>query len=161
MVESFPLTSENYQQAIAFLHSHFSREDLLIEVHIREILSLVVCKSLGQAYKPSVRKIYEKIEAPLKSLKMLGVASDKYASVLYPFVEYSLPIDLLRIWRRLLNSEPLKSDTKNHNKLEILMQFLRNIIQEKEKINLTKSPFGFETQPIKKLKISVTPEWSC
>lgn len=161
MVEFFPLTSERYQKAIVFLHSHFGREDLLIEVHIREILSLVVCKSLGQEYKVSVRKIYEKIEAPLRSLKMLGVASDKYASVLYSFVEYSLPVDLLHIWRRLLNSEPLRSDKKNHNKLEILMQFLRNIIREKEKINLTESAFGFEKQTIKKMKISVTPEWNC
>lgn len=64
MIESFPLTSENYQKAILFLHSHFSKEDLLIEVHIREILSLVVCKSLGQEHKISVRKLYDKIEAP-------------------------------------------------------------------------------------------------
>lgn len=46
VIESFPLTFENYQKAILFLHSHFSKKDLLIEVHIREILSLVVCKSL-------------------------------------------------------------------------------------------------------------------
>lgn len=161
MIESIPLNSERYQQAIHFLHSRFSKEDVLIEVHIREILSLVVCKSLGQDNKLSVLKLYEKIEAPLRSLKMLGVDSDKYGFVLYPFVEYSLPIDLLRTWRKILNSESFRSDKKNHNKLEMLMQFLRSIIREKEKINLTKSGFGLEKQIIKKMKISVTPVWNC
>lgn len=146
VVESFPVTSENYQQAVECLKTRFGREDVLIEVYVRELLSLVLSNALGQEHKLPIVKLYDKIETQLRSLKMLGVTSDKYASMLYPLVESSLPIELLRIWERHLNSTSLKSKEEEFNKLETLMQFLRNEIEGEEKINLATSGFGFENK---------------
>ncbi|GBM70492.1 hypothetical protein AVEN_49570-1 [Araneus ventricosus] len=84
---------------------------------------------------------------------MLGVKSDKYASMLYPLVESCLPINLLRIWERHLSSIMFKSDEK-FSKLETLMKFLGKEIEVEEKINLAKSGFGLDhktkkNQPMK------------
>lgn len=146
VVESFPVTAENYEQAIDCLRARFGREDVLIEVYVRELLSLVLSNVLGQEHKLPIVKLYDRIETQLRSLKMLGVTSDKYASMLYPLVESCLPVDLLRVWERHLNSFSVKSENKDFNKLEILMQFLRNEIEGEEKVNLATSGFGCETK---------------
>lgn len=157
VVESFPVTAENYQQAVDCLRARFGREDVLVEVYVRELLSLVLSNTLGQEHKLPIVKLYDRLETQLRSLKMLGVTSDKYASMLYPLVESSLPIDLLRIWERHLNSVSLRNEesetekkseknSKPFNKLETLMNFLHNEIQGEEKINLAISGFGFENK---------------
>ncbi|XP_023237874.1 uncharacterized protein LOC111636777 [Centruroides sculpturatus] len=86
---------------------------------------------------------------------MLGVTMDKCASMLYPLVESSLPTDLLRIWERHLNSMLLKSGRENFNKLETLMQFLRNEIESEEKISLATSGFGFQIKTKKVVKVKL------
>ncbi|XP_067121310.1 uncharacterized protein [Centruroides vittatus] len=146
VIESFPVTAEHYSQAIECLNSRFGREDVLIEVYVRELLSLVLNNALGQEHKLPIVKLYDRIETQLRSLKMLGVTTDKCASMLYPLVESSLPTDLLRIWERHLNSMLLKSGRENFNKLETLMQFLRNEIESEEKISLATSGFGFQNK---------------
>ncbi|GBO31421.1 hypothetical protein AVEN_131366-1, partial [Araneus ventricosus] len=153
VVESFPPTAENYIQAIECLKARFGREDVLVEVYVRELLILVLSNVLNNEHKLPLIKLYDRIETQLRSLQMLGVTSDKYASMLYPLVESCLPINLLRIWERHLSSITFKSDEK-FNKLETLMIFLGKEIEGEEKINLAKSGFGFEhktkkNQPMK------------
>ncbi|GFU25784.1 uncharacterized protein NPIL_545281 [Nephila pilipes] len=96
-------------------------------------------------------KLYGKIETQLRSLKMLGVTSDKYASMFYPLIESCLPIDLLRISERHLSSITFKSDEK-FNKLETSMKFLGKEIEGEEKINLAKRGLEYKNkknQPMK------------
>lgn len=42
VVYSFPPTAVNYAKAIASPNGRFSREDLLVEVHVRVLLKLIV-----------------------------------------------------------------------------------------------------------------------
>ena len=42
VVESFPATAENYRDIIECMQSRFGREDLQIEVYVRELLRLVL-----------------------------------------------------------------------------------------------------------------------
>ncbi|XP_023217501.1 uncharacterized protein LOC111619908 [Centruroides sculpturatus] len=162
VIESFPVTAEHYPQAIECLNSRFGREDVLIEVYVRELLSLVLNNALVQEHKLPIVKLYDRIKTQLRSLKMLGVTMDKCASMLYPLVESSLPTDLLRIWERHLNSMLLKSGKENFNKLETLMQFLRNEIESEEKISLATSGFGFQnkTKKVVQGKIKATSSYN-
>ncbi|GBM38066.1 hypothetical protein AVEN_40947-1 [Araneus ventricosus] len=148
VVESFPPSAENYTQAIECLKERFGREDVLVEVYVRELLSLVLNNVFNNEHKLPLIKLYDRIETQLRSLQMLGVTSDKYASMLYPLIESCLPIDLLRIWERHLSSITFKSDEK-FNKLETLMKFLGKEIEGEEKINLAKTGFGGERSKVK------------
>ncbi|KAL4712833.1 hypothetical protein ACJJTC_011903 [Scirpophaga incertulas] len=44
LVNSYPLTKENYRKCMAHLQSRFAREELLIQVYVRELLALVYRK---------------------------------------------------------------------------------------------------------------------
>ncbi|KAJ8979702.1 hypothetical protein NQ317_000987 [Molorchus minor] len=100
LVESYPQTSENYLKAIESLKSRFGREDLLIEVYVRELLKLVLNNFNS---KINLSLLYDQIESKLRSLETLGVNTDKCAAMLYPLVESCLPEDLLRVWQRSRN----------------------------------------------------------
>ncbi|GFX48854.1 hypothetical protein TNCV_902361 [Trichonephila clavipes] len=42
LVLSFPATAENYPKAIDQLKERFGREDLLVQIYVRELLNLVM-----------------------------------------------------------------------------------------------------------------------
>ncbi|KAJ8948931.1 hypothetical protein NQ317_010339 [Molorchus minor] len=68
LVESYPHTSENYPKAIESLRSRFGREDVLIEVYVRELLKLIL-NNLNSKMK--VTHLYDQIESRLRSLETL------------------------------------------------------------------------------------------
>ncbi|GBN53770.1 hypothetical protein AVEN_128855-1 [Araneus ventricosus] len=70
VVESFPPTAENYTQAIERLKARFGREDVLVEVYVRELLSLVLNNVLNNEHKLLLIKLYDRIETQLRSLQM-------------------------------------------------------------------------------------------
>lgn len=90
--------------AIKSLKAHFERKDMLIEVYIHKVLGLIMNNSLGQGQRLSQVKLYDKIETYLRSLKMLGVSSENYASILYPLVKSASLSDVLKLWKGILVS---------------------------------------------------------
>ncbi|GBM65675.1 hypothetical protein AVEN_217663-1 [Araneus ventricosus] len=60
LINSFPPGGESYSKALQQLQSSFGKEDLLIEVYIRDILSLVLLKKSEQKF--SLRKFYDNLE---------------------------------------------------------------------------------------------------
>ncbi|KAG8182310.1 hypothetical protein JTE90_013914 [Oedothorax gibbosus] len=98
VVESFPPTSANYSKAIESLKARFGREDLLVEVYVRELLKLII--SVQSKHKFSPTSLYDKLESYLRALESLGVTKDKCASILYPMVESCFPEDFLKAWNR-------------------------------------------------------------
>ncbi|GBL55307.1 hypothetical protein AVEN_124391-1 [Araneus ventricosus] len=42
VVESFPATAENYPKAIVQLKERFGRDDLLVQIYVRDLLSMVM-----------------------------------------------------------------------------------------------------------------------
>ncbi|GBO15849.1 hypothetical protein AVEN_248560-1 [Araneus ventricosus] len=98
LIKSFPPGGESYSKALQQLQSRFCKEDILIEVYVRDLLSLVLLKNYQQTF--SLRKLYDNLESKLRALEVLGVARDKYAAILYPLVESSLSDDALRAWQR-------------------------------------------------------------
>jgi hypothetical protein len=66
-VESFPPTSENYSKVVASLKARLGREDLLVEVYVREVLKMII--SACQANEAiSLSSLYDKLEVHLRAL---------------------------------------------------------------------------------------------
>ncbi|XP_011858322.1 PREDICTED: uncharacterized protein LOC105555891 [Vollenhovia emeryi] len=97
LVNSYPPTAANYDKVIASLKNRFGRNDLLVEVYVREMLKLVLNKTKASSHT-SLSRIYDRLETQMRALESLGVTTDMCAAMLYPLVESSLPEDLLRVW---------------------------------------------------------------
>ena len=97
LIESYPSCAENYSKALNNLKSRFGREDLLVEVYVRQLLQVLLTNLTS---KMKLSKLYDKLEAQLRALESLGVTADRNAAILYPLVESCLSEDILRVWQR-------------------------------------------------------------
>jgi hypothetical protein len=80
IVESFPPSCENYPKAVACLKARFGREDLLVEVYVREVLKMII--SAHQAKEViSLSSLY-KLQSHLRALETLGVTTDTCLAML-------------------------------------------------------------------------------
>ncbi|GFX03161.1 uncharacterized protein TNCV_1700462 [Trichonephila clavipes] len=139
LVLSFPATAENYPKAIDQLKERFGREDLLVQIYVRELLNLVMKNAVSGRTKTDLSTLYDELEGKLRSLESLGRTQEKYGDFLTPLVESCLPEDILMAWERKRNTE---TDAKGSRTLEHLMTFLRLEIQGEEMVQLAKSGFG-------------------
>ncbi|XP_031356634.1 uncharacterized protein LOC116180669 [Photinus pyralis] len=139
LIARFPPTGDNYAKAVDSLKNRFGREDLLVEVYIRELLTLVLQNAKRGINRDALGSLYDKLESHMQALATLGVTTDKCAAMLYPLVESALPEELLRTWQRTTESRQAK-DCKE--KLEALMQFIGTEVEAEEKIRLATDGFG-------------------
>ncbi|GFV73924.1 integrase catalytic domain-containing protein [Trichonephila clavipes] len=102
VVERFPTTTANYAKAVESLKARFGRDDLLVEVYVRELLKLI--SSVQKQEKISMTSMYDKLESYLRALETLGVTTEKFASILYPRVESCFQEDFLKAWNRSATS---------------------------------------------------------
>lgn len=158
IVESFPVLGQNYPEIIECLKARFGREDLQIEVYVRELLKLVLHNAASQQ-QLQLSKLYDNIETQLRALNTLGIASDKYAALLYPLIESCLPQELLRVWQRssFCNIDNLGSSSSPvadtvEIKLKNIMLFLRSEVENEERIDLASEGFGLVSN-LEQLKI--------
>jgi hypothetical protein len=134
VLECFPPTEDNYSLAIDALKERFGREDVLIEIYERELLSL----TLPSNKSFSLTKMYDRLECHLKALEVLGVTKGKCAAILCPLLESCMSEDFLRVWQRS-NTDV---DTNAEVRLEKFMAFLKNEVQNEERILVAMSGFG-------------------
>ncbi|GFW74110.1 integrase catalytic domain-containing protein [Trichonephila clavipes] len=144
LVLSFPATAKNYPKAIDQLKERFGREDLLLQIYVRELLNLVMKNAVSGRAKTDLSVLYDELEGKLRSLESLGRTQEKYGDFLTPLVESCLPEEILMAWERKRNTE---TDAKGSRTLEHLMTFLRLEVQGEEMVQLAKSGFG---TPIRK-----------
>lgn len=137
VVDSFPPTGANYAKVIESLKARYGRDDLLVEVYVRELLKLIIVAHTKENF--SLTSLYDKLESYLRALETLGVTTDKCASILYPMVESCFPAEFLKAWNRS-NIVSTSSDAKE--RLDNLMQFLKCEVEGDERINLAVAGFG-------------------
>ncbi|GFW42304.1 uncharacterized protein TNCV_1207571 [Trichonephila clavipes] len=65
LVLSFPATAENYPKAIGQLKERFGREDLLVQIHVRELLNLVMENAVSGRTKTDLSALYDELERKL------------------------------------------------------------------------------------------------
>ncbi|GFU81945.1 uncharacterized protein TNCV_493311 [Trichonephila clavipes] len=68
----FPATAENYPKAIDQLKERFGREDLLVQIYVRELLNLVMKNAVSGRTKTDLATLYDELEGKLRSLESLG-----------------------------------------------------------------------------------------
>ncbi|GFV92827.1 uncharacterized protein TNCV_1346781 [Trichonephila clavipes] len=66
VVESFPATAANYAKVVDSLKARFGRDDLLVEVYVRELLKLIIL--VQKQEKISMTSLYDKLESYLRAL---------------------------------------------------------------------------------------------
>ncbi|GFW32058.1 uncharacterized protein TNCV_2600841 [Trichonephila clavipes] len=71
LVLSFPATAENYPKAIDQLKERFGREDLLVQIYVRELLNLVMKNAVSGRMKTDLSALYDELEGKLRSLESL------------------------------------------------------------------------------------------
>lgn len=145
IVKSFPPTTENYPKALEELKTRFGREGLLVQVYVRELLSLVLDNSLYSG----LSQFYDKLECQLRALESLNVTSEKCAAILLPLVESRLPEDLLRAWQRsnffTSDSDRRKGESSEEEfALQQLRKFIKSEVENEERISIAKSNFSVE-----------------
>lgn len=140
LVSSFPITIENYPKAIQQLKLRFGREDLLVQIYVRDLLSLVM-KNAAAGNSSDLATLYDMLETKLRALESLGRTKEKFADFLEPLVESCLPENVLRAWERSRISENT-DDATSQRSLEKLMCFLRHEVESEEMISLAREGFG-------------------
>ncbi|UYV60243.1 hypothetical protein LAZ67_1000533, partial [Cordylochernes scorpioides] len=166
LVTSFPLTQKNYNKVIGDLKDRFGDRDMLTELYVRKLLKLVIASARSE--KRTLAQLYDDLVAHLHSLGSLGVDSQSGGGAfLYPLVESSLPLELIKIWLR--SRTPFKerdyseieagiepSGAKAFDKLEGLIEFLKQEVKNAERISFVVE--GFEPSlPLKQGKRENNP----
>ncbi|GFT85375.1 DUF5641 domain-containing protein [Nephila pilipes] len=135
LVESFPITNENYPLAIENLTERYGRKELLIDFYVRELLKLVL-NNATKKKQDSLSSLYNKLSTQLRALSSLGVTTDQCGVILYPLVERSLPTHILRSFER----ERKNIDSEQSiSTLDAIVSFLKSEVQSEEKIKLSRS----------------------
>ncbi|GBO37162.1 hypothetical protein AVEN_174869-1 [Araneus ventricosus] len=140
VVESFPATADNYQRAISQLQERFGRNDLLVQMYVRDLLSMVMKNAATGRSKTDLPALYDELEAKIRALESLGRTQEKYGDFLSPLVESCLPEEVLVAWERSRNHS--FTETKESRTLEQLMNFLRQEVQGEEMVNLARTGFA-------------------
>ncbi|UYV63942.1 hypothetical protein LAZ67_2006089 [Cordylochernes scorpioides] len=166
LVTSFPLTQKNYNKVIGDLKERFGDRDMLTELYVRKLLKLVIASARSE--KRTLAQLYDDLVAHLHSLGSLGVDTKSGGGAfLYPLVESSLPLELIKIWQR--SRTPFKerdyskieegiehSGAKAFDKLEGLIEFLKQEVKNAERISFVAE--GFEPSlPLKQGKREIIP----
>ncbi|GFT27397.1 uncharacterized protein NPIL_312471 [Nephila pilipes] len=152
LIKSFPPARNSYEKAIEQLKFRYGREELLIQVYVKDLLSLVLQKQ--NMPKKSLRNLYDLFETKLRALEILGVTRDKYAAMLFPLVEFALPEETLLASERYRSISRRSHDEENQNskittktELDSILEFLQDEVQAEERIVLASENFGFDTKP--------------
>ncbi|BES89560.1 Retrotransposon protein [Nesidiocoris tenuis] len=135
LVEGFPPSRENYQKAIDLLKARYGKEELLIEYYVRELLSLVLKRA-----ENTVSQLYDQLEAQLRALDSLGVTKEKYAAMIFPLVESSVPENVFKVWERHRISKNA-SIMDAEGCLTELLSFLRVEVEGEERLKLRQNTF--------------------
>ncbi|GFS55684.1 DUF1758 domain-containing protein [Trichonephila clavipes] len=138
LVLSFPATAANYSKAIEQLKERFGRDDLLVQIDVRDLLGLVMKNAVKGRSKTDLTYLYDELEGKLRALESLGRTQEKYGDFLVPLVESCLPEETLLAWERSRYYE----STQKTRSLEHLMNFLRKEVLGDEMMQLARTGFG-------------------
>ncbi|GBN05357.1 hypothetical protein AVEN_176552-1 [Araneus ventricosus] len=105
VVKSFPATAENYPKAIAQLKEIFGRDDLLVQIYVRDLLSMAMKNANSGRTKTNLPALYAELEDKTRALESVGRTQEKYSDFLNPLVETCLPEEILAAWERSRNTK--------------------------------------------------------
>ena len=81
-VKGLAVTTENYEEALKVLDKRYGNVQVIVNSHFEELTKLPVVHNNNDTAK--LRKLYDKIETNLRSLRAIGIQADTYGCVLVP-----------------------------------------------------------------------------
>jgi len=111
-----------------------------VEFYVRELLKLTLVINSKEG-RVTLSSLYDRIETQLRALEMLGVATEKYAAMLFPLVESCLSEEVLRAWQRHSCTSLVQQNSQT--RLDSLMSFLKNEVENEERITMAIQGLGF------------------
>ncbi|GFV12438.1 integrase catalytic domain-containing protein [Trichonephila clavipes] len=72
LILSFPATAANYPKAVDQLKKRFGREDLLVQIYVRDLLTMVMKNAVSGRAKTDLSRLYDELEGKLRALESLG-----------------------------------------------------------------------------------------
>ena len=97
-LEGLEITEDNYGKAVEILKARYGKTQQVISSHMQELLNL---HSYPNERVSQLRQIYDKIMVHVRGLESLGIASEKYVSLLIPVIMSRMPADItLQIARK-------------------------------------------------------------
>ncbi|GBN26306.1 hypothetical protein AVEN_18450-1 [Araneus ventricosus] len=140
VVESFSDTAENNPNAIAHLKERFGRDDLLVQIYVRDLLSLVMKNTASDGTKTYLPALYDELEAKIRALECLGRTQEKYGDFFKSFtgiLSFRRNISGLGEKQRNMKEVPHLEDRF----LEKIMNFLKQEVKGEEMIELARTGF--------------------
>ena len=132
-IEGFPLTNENYTEALKLLKERYGNPQLIISSHMNSLIKL---DNVANAGVKDLRHLYDKIEFNTRALKSVGISSDHFGPLLIPIVLEKLPnVIRLQVSRRL---------GKDNWNIELFLKCISEEISARENFEFLKEQEQYE-----------------
>ena len=111
-VEGFPLTNDNYDEALKMLKERYGNPQLIISAHMNKIMKIEKISRTGHANE--LRNLLDSVESHVRALGNQGVNREHFDALLIPIVQEKIPASI-----RLEISRKMGKDNWKLIKLEI------------------------------------------
>ena len=108
-IAGLTLLSANYQEAIEILKKRFGNRQMIISRHMEVLLNLTAVS--GEHDLKGLRRLYDEVEANVRSLKALRVERESYGTMLTSVLLTKLPTEIRLIATRKTPGEDLDLET--------------------------------------------------
>ena len=103
IISGLTLSSSNYHQAVELLQNRFSNRQVIITMHMDNVLKIQAVKSSQDLDK--LRAMCDQIEGIVRSLDSMSIGAEMYGTFLTPIVLSKIPEDF-----RIMVSRKLDED---------------------------------------------------
>ena len=107
-VSRLTLTAANYKEAVSILEKRFGNKQQIVAKHMEMILNIDPVTSTYNL--KALRQLYNAVKSHVRGLKLLGVSSDSYGSLLSSVLLTKLPQELRLIISRKVGGDDWKLD---------------------------------------------------
>ena len=101
--EGLSLTNDNYIKALERLEDRYGNKQAIVTAHTKNLLKLVRVESNLDVI--SLHRLYDDVQAQVRSLQSLGITEENYGTFLAPIIMELLPHEVQLNINRTLDEE--------------------------------------------------------
>ncbi|UYV74931.1 hypothetical protein LAZ67_12001829 [Cordylochernes scorpioides] len=144
LVDSYPLTAENYPKVIETLTERFGRPELLQQIYVRDLIRLMIDCSSKQQLK--VTSFYDELVTHLRALESLNIEARQMSVFIFPMLEACLSEELMKAWQRSpLHDVKIDANESTQTRVDLIMEFLQKEAAAEQDRALAGSKFGLKS----------------
>lgn len=123
-------TEQNYEYAVKTLKERFGRQDVLVQEHLTQLLSLQHVKSLDDV--SALRRLHDHVQRNIAGLTTLGVPPDSYSAMLCAALFRVLPTKWAVAYHK---AHAADEDVIDSSTLNAVLSSLRLELESRERAN--------------------------